>query len=357
MRVHSGSRVVSGTGVALSIALVGFWNPWYKPVLSEPDGSSMRGHLRCFVFKEDTMIGTKQRTREELLEEVKKYQWVHSIDLGQGVITPGMWGMPQPSLQQAVDSVDFRGKKVLDIGCWDGIYSFMAERRGASEVYATDLILHRCFKEQPTFRLAHETLESRVKYFPQMSVYDVEELGINDFDVVIFAGVYYHLKEPMRAFTTLRRVMKEGGIMVVEGAVLDQDPPAPQPVSPNPMPPTWRQPRRFLRRVVDRLLPPEPVPAPPSVPHSPAFQDDDCYARFFYNEPYAGDRSNWWVPTIGCLRQWVECSFLQIEQEFPKWGPPINPRYALTARAVVRKDPKYCYPEADLRDYDLNEYD
>jgi hypothetical protein len=63
----------------------------------------------------------------------------------------------------------------------------------------------------PTFELAREALKSRVHYEPNLSVYDIESLGVRDFDVVIFAGVYYHLKDPLRALATLRRVMKEGG--------------------------------------------------------------------------------------------------------------------------------------------------
>jgi predicted nicotinamide N-methyase len=34
--------------------------------------------------------------------------------------------------------VDFAGKTVLDIGCWDGQWSFLAENRGAARLLATD---------------------------------------------------------------------------------------------------------------------------------------------------------------------------------------------------------------------------
>ena len=62
------------------------------------------------------------------------------------------------------------------------------------------------------------------------------------------------------------------------------------------------------------------------------------------------------MPTIPCLREWIECSFFEIEKEYDKWGQPINPRYVTTARAVRRKDPYYRYPEEDLKDFDLNDY-
>src|SRR5687768_7795990 len=103
-------------------------------------------------------------TREEILQEVNKLRWVHSIDLGNGIVTPGHWGQHPPILKKFIDSIDFRGKKVLDIGCWDGLWSFEAEKRGAAEVYATDLISQRNFHQLPTFELASRVLRSKVKY-------------------------------------------------------------------------------------------------------------------------------------------------------------------------------------------------
>ena len=40
-------------------------------------------------------------------------------------------------MEQQLDAVPFHGKSVLDIGCWDGYWSFYAERRGAASVLAT----------------------------------------------------------------------------------------------------------------------------------------------------------------------------------------------------------------------------
>lgn len=252
------------------------------------------------------MRAFRKATREELLARVPTLDWVHTIDLGGGVKTPGQWGLHHPSLLKAVNATDFRGKKTLDIGCWDGLYSFEAESRGASEVYATDLVNQREYIEQPTFLLAREILGSKARYFPDVSVHDVERLNVRDFDVVIFAGVYYHLKDPLDAFAALRRVMKEGSTLIVEGAVIDSE---------------------------------------------------ECYAKFAYRTPYLRDCSNWWIPTIGCLREWVECSFFEIDEEFGKWDAGSNNlRYTLTARAVRRADPYYIRPEANLKAFDRNTY-
>ncbi len=239
-------------------------------------------------------------SREELKKLVHQFNWVHSIDLGDGIVTPGEWGLGNPRIKQALDEIPLQGKKVLDIGCWDGLNTFLAEQRGASEVFATDLISQRSFPEQPTFQLAHAVLKSSAKYFPELSVYDVEQLGVHDFDVVLFAGVYYHLKDPLRALTCLRRVMKDGGLILVEGAVL-------------------------RRR--------------------------GCFARFYYKDPFRRDYSNWWVPTAECLRQWVSCSFFEIVKEYKLFTWSDDRRHTLLARAVTKADPLYIRKPEGLEHY------
>jgi hypothetical protein len=63
------------------------------------------------------------------------------------------------------------------------------------------------------------------------------------------------------------------------------------------------------------------------------------------------------VPTIPCLRQWVECNFFEIERDYGKWNAGgENMRYVLSARAVCRQDPLYARPEDDLIAFDLNAY-
>jgi tRNA (mo5U34)-methyltransferase len=243
-------------------------------------------------------------SRDELLRLVPTYSWVHAIDLGGGAYTPGAWGPPPRFLLDACDDIDFRGKRVLDIGCWDGLWSFEAERRGAAEVFATDYLPHRGHQGQPTFQLAHKILGSRVRYFPAVSVYDVGSLGVKDFDVILFCGVYYHLKHPLLALARLRQVARDGGTILIEG---------------------------------------ESVPSAES------------YAQFHYHEHYKHDESNWWIPTIRCLREWVECSFFRIRREYTP-GPGPQTRHAIAAEAVRGTDRNYAYPDDELRGFDQNPY-
>jgi len=162
----------------------------------------------------------------KLLAEVERHQWAHSIDFGNGVVTKGSFGPPDVYIMRAFDQIDFNQKKVLDIGCWDGLWSFEAEKRGAAEVYATDDVsqrgaLGKVGGGKPTFVLAHQILASRAKYHPTVSVYNIEQLNVHDFDIVLFCGVYYHLKHPVLALSRLRKVMKDGGTIIVEGAVIE----------------------------------------------------------------------------------------------------------------------------------------
>ena len=259
----------------------------------------------------------------DVRERISKLNWMHSIDLGNGVVTPGKWGQPSSIIKQALDNTDLRDKKVLDIGCWDGLWSFDAERRGAREVYATDLISQRSFAQQPTFETARDILKSKVHYNPNVSVYELRgQLGITDFDVVLFCGVYYHLKDPLLALARLREVMNTDGILIVEGDVIDDE--------------------------------------------------QESLARFYYRHRHV-DGSNWWVPTIACLRDWIQCNFFEIIDEYQVGRTYATTkhrlktmlkkalghkekvdtiRYVVRAKAIARTDAKYKnYPDLNLQKF------
>jgi tRNA (mo5U34)-methyltransferase len=63
-------------------------------------------------------------------------------------------------IEQQLATVDFRGKRVLEVGSWDGYWSFWAERHGARSVLATDDLSQnwsagrrRLFAEPESFRI------------------------------------------------------------------------------------------------------------------------------------------------------------------------------------------------------------
>lgn len=249
-------------------------------------------------------------TPEEIKAKVSGLNnWRHTIDLGQGLSTPGAWApAAQAHIGAALDEVDFAGAKVLDVGCLDGLWSFESERRGASEVYSIDLLRNPLDPDRERyFRVAAEIVGSHAHYDPHLSVYDIARLGVTDFDIVLFLGVYYHLRDPLLAFTRLRQVMREGALLVVEGQVV---------------------------------------------------QSDEVFARFYYRTAFGEDRTNWWVPSPPCLREWIESSYFSVEAEYPQ-PPTTHGGLEATARRVVMgvavsgRDPNVLYPDPELEPFDL----
>jgi SAM-dependent methyltransferase len=134
--------------------------------------------------------GFEQRI-QRLADRVHSRFRYHSIELPDGSILPGL--QPVEHLRWRLDLFglpdDLRGKRVLDVGAWDGWFSFECERRGG-EVVAVDCIALDTFLE------AKQLIGSKVEYL----TLDVNELSarrLGHFDIVLFFGVLYHLRHPL----------------------------------------------------------------------------------------------------------------------------------------------------------------
>jgi len=213
-------------------------------------------------------LGAQATTAGEII-------WFHSIDLGEGQPTAGTKSAAtlevEAGLLQLPETLG--GLHVLDIGAWDGYFSFEMERRGAASVTALDHYVwstdHARFREyhakasaagepllppdeipgvwdpvnlpgRAGFDRARAALNSRVRpVVGDFMTMDLDALG--EFDIVLFLGVLYHLKDPFTALTRLRRVTRGLAVietaaavvpgwadqrlwMFVEGSELDQDP-------------------------------------------------------------------------------------------------------------------------------------
>lgn len=153
-------------------------------------------------------------TPEELREKVAAVRWWHSIDLGHGIVTPGITNIPN-KLEYIGLPQDLSGLSVLDVGAWDGKNSFEAERRGAHRVVAVDSF---CWNgpgwgTKAGFDLAKQALGSRVED-REMEVADLSPESVGVFDLVLFLGVLYHLADPLRALQRIYSVT--GSQLIIE---------------------------------------------------------------------------------------------------------------------------------------------
>lgn len=134
--------------------------------------------------------GYDERVRQ-FSQSVRERFRYHSIGLPDGSVLPGLQSIEHLRWRLSLFNLpeDLRGKRVLDIGAWDGWFSFECERRGA-EVVAVDCV------ELDTFLEARALLNSRVEYLAlDMAELTAKRLG--RFDIVLFLGVLYHLRHPL----------------------------------------------------------------------------------------------------------------------------------------------------------------
>jgi len=221
-------------------------------------------------------------SRDELLALVPKIHWYHTIDLGNGIVTPGTYDH-RPYLAAYGFPDDMTGMKVLDVGRASGFFSFEFERRGA-DVVAVELPspLHKDFVGgeftrgikaeeksnnqgaehaeyggRPDFMTAHRLLQSRVRSL-YCSIYDIspEKTSGETFDLVFLGSILNHLAHPIAALTAVRSVTK--GRLIVA----------------NPFEPERRQ--------------------------------SNPVAHFVGRN--ARSLTNWWIPTIACMQEMLFAS-------------------------------------------------
>jgi tRNA (mo5U34)-methyltransferase len=217
--------------------------------------------------------------------------WYHRIELptdeGGSIVTPG-WAPLAPD--RYCIPQDLTGLRVLDIGAWDGYWTWEAFKRGAHEVVAIDDFSDRLGKlteserqKWETFDLCREALgfveekgpsprihgwlnsKNQVVKRTELSIYDfcaISEAQTDYFDIVFFFGTIYHLKHPLMALERISEICN--GAIYVETASLDDFSPY----------------RGGLGH---------------------GFNRNECVMEFYPGKEYGNNDSNWWVPTLQCL--------------------------------------------------------
>jgi len=184
--------------------------------------------------------------------------WYHKVELLPGLWTPGYADTPV-LLDRLHLPKRFDSKTVLDIGAAEGFFSFDAERRGG-QVTAID----RLTAEASGFGDVRRFIGSKAEHH-YASVYDLNPVDFGTFDVVLFLGVFYHLRYPLLALDILREICTE--LLVVETQVCDLH---------------WTLPGgkpTHLRRLSPIL--------------------EECpLAQFYPGTELNNDITNWWAPNI-----------------------------------------------------------
>lgn len=149
------------------------------------------------------------------LTKLKTY-WYSPIDFGQGVVTGGWNKQRRFSRRKRLLQIpeDLSGKRLLDIGSWDGYWALEFERRGADVVCLDNW-------DDPSF----EQFTFVKRYFDckwehrRLDVQTLDENVAGEFDVVFFAGVLYHLRYPLDVLERIRRVTKDLLILETVGMI------------------------------------------------------------------------------------------------------------------------------------------
>lgn len=218
---------------------------------------------RLLIRLLNRLIRYNEAEKRELIQGIN---WFHSIDLGDGVVTAGL--RSQEELQACATEVfkhSVTGKSVLDVGAWDGFFSFEAARRGAARVMATDF---HCWSgagwgDKTGFNMAREFSRLPVHDL-EIDVPDISKKSVGMWDIVLFLGVFYHMKNPLDAIERVAAIARE---------------------------------RLVVETYIDERLPAEP----------PAMV---FYPRYELN----GDGSNWWGPNPSCVMSMLDiCGFHRVE--------------------------------------------
>ena len=205
--------------------------------------------------------------------------WFHNLSLLGVQTAPDhfLGNYPSTKWQNFQDAVpkDLTGMTVLDIGCNAGFYSIEMKRRGARRVLSIDH--DEQYLQQARF--AAEVLDLDIS-FEQISVYDVPKLG-ERFDLVLFMGVFYHLRHPLLALDLLRQYVAKDWLIfqsMLRGSrtrpELELDYP-------------------FWERAV--------------------FERPGFPKMHFIENSYSQDPTNWWIPNRSCAEAVLRSAGFKIE--------------------------------------------
>lgn len=224
-------------------------------------------------------LETDELTTEKIRRRVAELgQWFHNLDLGGVKTAPDHFLGDYPSVKwQRFSSAipdDLHGKSVLDVGCNAGFYAIQMKQRGADRVVAIDTDDH--YLEQARFAARVNDVQIE---FRKLSVYRVGELQ-EQFDLVLFMGVLYHLRHPLLALELLHE-------HVVADVLVAQS---------------------MLRGSNQSIE----VPRDLEFWDDKAFENEKFPRMYFIENRFANDPTNWWIPNRACFEAMLRSAGFEI---------------------------------------------
>jgi tRNA (mo5U34)-methyltransferase len=213
--------------------------------------------------------------------------WFHNVHLPDGTQTAPdhrFGDFPSFKWRKLESSVpaDLHGWSVLDIGCNAGYYSVELARRGAT-VLGIDV--EPLYLRQARWVAQQCDLQDRLQ-FMQADVYDlIRQRRL--FDLVWFAGVFYHLRYPLLALDLVRSVT--GRLMMFQTMTMPGEASA-------------------------------DAPADLPLEQRAAMLEESWPKMAFIEHRLAGDATNWWAPSHACVESLLRSAGFKIlarpEHEF-----------------------------------------
>jgi tRNA (mo5U34)-methyltransferase len=215
------------------------------------------------------------------LEIAELGPWFHNLHLPDGSQTAPqhpLGDFPRFKWQQIAPHLpeDVRGWRILDIGCNAGFYSFALAQWGAC-VTGIDADPH--YLRQARWAATQYGLSARVT-FVQQQVYELAR-GPDTYDLILFMGVFYHLRYPLLALDIVAKKVKR--LLVFQTLT----------------------------------MPGEEVYAGEQdggIDERAAMREPGWPKMAFIEHRFAGDPTNWWIPNHAAVEAMLRSSGLRVVQ-------------------------------------------
>jgi 2-polyprenyl-3-methyl-5-hydroxy-6-metoxy-1,4-benzoquinol methylase len=226
----------------------------------------------------------EHRATAPISSETLNQWWYYSIEIEPGRFTPGQNFNSVSVVRDLLRGIDVTGRRCLDIGSMEGMSSVLMCRRGG------DVVAYDRYDCADKIDLVKACTGADFKFIGGAKFTDLPQME-KPFDVVVFAGMLYHMFDPMAGLFTARNMVRNGGLILIETATID----------------------------------------------APGYSMHFNASGRFYPQP---EQSNYWFPTPAMLEFMCRMARLELLDVawLPQWDTSAGPlvRLGLVCRAVPR---------------------